>query len=582
MRLCSTHTVVACVLLFAALFSAVASEGLDDVFISFLNRKNSDGSVDLQMRLPEKQFIRTKSLNRIQVEPSVLLRSGDSVTVSWDGIFEPNENDWLGLYISEDAPYDDYLDYYWVRQSQTSLQGFGEFKFPLINMRRPYIFRYFQSQGEDHYVLLAESEPIFFVNSTEPTQGHIALTGIPGQMRVMFVTNSFKVPVVKYGYEPTQLNMVALGSSKTYTADMICGRPANIVSSSWFIDPGVLHDVLLDNLRPQTTYYYSYGHSNEVFSDIFSFRTAPEIGYNGPIQFAAFGDIGMSEAPGAQSTVDGILRTADETDFVLLFGDISYALGRGYTWEQYMNFMEPLATRVPVMVSIGNHEYCYLDQSTKDPSGATGNGFHPDWGNYGNDGGGECGVPTYYRFHMPEVSNGNSLFWYSFNYGNVHIIQFSTEHDFLPGSPMYQWLESDLLAVNRSITPWVIVTGHRPMYNSEKYLDDFRVAENMQIALEDLFVNHGVDLLLYGHYHSYERTCRVYRNKCDPKGLIHITVGSAGAGLDTAGYFNVEWSEYAAQEHGYSRLYVDNRLLRMDFVRNRDNVVADSLVLTKS
>ena len=30
--------------------------------------------------------------------------------------------------------------------------------------------------------------------------------------------------------------------------------------------------------------------------------------------------------------------------------------------------------------------------------------------------------------------NGNGVFWYSFDYGLVHVIQFSSEHDFRPGS----------------------------------------------------------------------------------------------------------------------------------------------------
>jgi len=79
-------------------------------------------------------------------------------------------------------------------------------------------------------------------------------------------------------------------------------------------------------------------------------------------------------------------------------------------WEQYQALIEPIASRTPYMVSIGNHEYCYLTGGENDPSGAPGNGFHPIWGNYGNDSGGECGVPMFYRYHMPD--NGNSLFWY--------------------------------------------------------------------------------------------------------------------------------------------------------------------------
>lgn len=62
------------------------------------------------------------------------------------------------------------------------------------------------------------------------------------------------------------------------------------------------------------------------------------------------------------------------------------------------------------MVGIGNHEQDHLSGGSKDPSGAPGEGWHPWWGNFGDDSGGECGVPMYYRFHMPD--NGNALWWY--------------------------------------------------------------------------------------------------------------------------------------------------------------------------
>jgi hypothetical protein len=43
-------------------------------------------------------------------------------------------------------------------------------------------------------------------------------------------------------------------------------------------------------------------------------------------------------------------------------------------------------------------------------------------GNYGYDSGGECAIPMVRRFHSP--SNGNGLFWYSFDVGPIHILIF--------------------------------------------------------------------------------------------------------------------------------------------------------------
>ena len=34
-----------------------------------------------------------------------------------------------------------------------------------------------------------------------------------------------------------------------------------------------------------------------------------------------------------------------------------------------------------------------------------------NWGNFGDDSGGECGAPTYFRYNI-SLGNGNSIFWY--------------------------------------------------------------------------------------------------------------------------------------------------------------------------
>jgi len=151
----------------------------------------------------------------------------------------------------------------------------------------------------------------------------------------------------------------------------------------------------------------------------------------------------------------------DGASFVMHVGDISYAVGYAYLWEQWMTLVEPYSSLAPYMINIGNHDQDHLVGGEKDPSHAVGEGFHPPWGNYGHDSGGECGVPMFYRFHMPD--NGDSVWWYSFEYGLAHYTVFSTEHDFTKGSRQYAWLEKDLQSVDRSITPWLILVGHRPM-----------------------------------------------------------------------------------------------------------------------
>jgi len=237
-------------------------------------------------------------------------------------------------------------------------------------------------------------------------------------------------------------------------------------------------------------------------------------------------------------------------------------------------------------------EYDHLTGGENDPSGAEGQGFHPAWGNYGSDSGGECGVPPYHRFHTP--SNGLGLFWYSFDYGNVHIIQFSSEHDYTAGSDQRAWLEADLQAVDRTKTPFVIITAHRPMYNSEDYKSDYEVSLHIRSAIEPLLDTYAVDVFLAGHYHSYERTCRVLDEKCmdvskgsstqEPRGrqpgTVHITVGSAGYTLDNTDWYDVDWHAFGCFEFGYLRVISTRDTMKLEFVHNTDGSIGDYVELT--
>jgi len=220
-----------------------------------------------------------------------------------------------------------------------------------------------------------------------------------------------------------------------------------------------------------------------------------------------------------------------------------------------------------------------------DPSGAPGNGWHPSWGNFGDDSNGECGVPMYYRYHMPD--NGNSVFWYSFNYALVHVVMMSSEHNYTRGSPQFEWLQADLSAVDRKATPWVIVGSHRPMYCSENYPSDYKVSLYMRDYLEDLLLRYKVDLFLAGHYHSYERTCPVYQGICMgnytmPRAPVHVVLGMAGAFLDNADYLPVPWSLYHDQRFGYVQIRITNATaLQLEYYHNEDGMLADHFWLHK-
>ena len=49
----------------------------------------------------------------------------------------------------------------------------------------------------------------------------------------------------------------------------------------------------------------------------------------------------------------------------------------------------------------------------------------------------------------------NSAHWYSSNVGPVHFLSLNSLMPYQPGTPQYAFIQADLAAVNRAVTPWV-------------------------------------------------------------------------------------------------------------------------------
>jgi len=239
--------------------------------------------------------------------------------------------------------------------------------------------------------------------------------------------------------------------------------------------------------------------------------------------------------------------------------------------------IEPIATQIPYLVCIGNHEYDYIGQP-----------FNPSWSDYDTDSNGECGVPFNARFQMPDASGVKNL-WWSINYGLVHFIFISTEHNWMSGSEQYVWIQQDLSSVNRTQTPWIIFSGHRPMYTGMLATGStVRVSNYMKAELEPLLQKYSVDLCLWGHVHNYERTCPVLNEQCQgdlqhPGGPVHVVIGMAGQSLSFDWADPVpDWSMFRAADFGYTRITVSSPTqLHLQFIGDKDGQVHDRMTLHK-
>ena len=139
------------------------------------------------------------------------------------------------------------------------------------------------------------------------------------------------------------------------------------------------------------------------------------------------------------------------------------------------------------------------------------------------DSGGECGVVTNTIF--PE-----SIQWRALVHGAVTVLMLNSELSVAQGSPQWNFTRDALAAVDRAVTPWVVVAFHRPLYlvsRSASPTGPAGVRDPNFAPLEPLFVEGGVDAVLVGHVHNALVTCPVNNSVCGA-GPVHVCIGNAG------------------------------------------------------
>lgn len=83
----------------------------------------------------------------------------------------------------------------------------------------------------------------------------------------------------------------------------------------------------------------------------------------------------------------------------------------------------------------------------------------------------------------------------------------------------------------------------------------------MQEAIEDTLYAAGVDLVMTGHVHAYERSCRVYKYVCQDNAPYYITIGDGGNKEGLADEWvepQPDWSSFRQASYGYGELNVLN------------------------
>jgi hypothetical protein len=331
-----------------------------------------------------------------------------------------------------------------------------------------------------------------------PVQGlHLTFGKDPArQMVVSWLTDGpVGHPRVRYGTIGHGLGSSAPAQTRSYT-DGTSGRVVYV------------HHATLSRLSPGTEYLYLVTHDGAT-PDSGTFRTAPR--GRQPLTFTSFGDqsapqvtwtaagaVGLdaNSTPATKDIVTGIEQVAPL--FHLLNGDLCYAnldLDRVRTWNNFFTNNTRSARFRPWMPAAGNHEI----ESANGPLGL---------GAY----------QTYFQLPSTESDQELAGLWYAFTAGSVRVIVLQNDDNCLQdggdvyisgysGGRQLAFLERELRAArsDREID-WVVVAMHQVMISSTD-------ANGSDLGLREkygpLFDRYGVDLVVCGHEHNYERSLAV-------------------------------------------------------------------------
>lgn len=321
----------------------------------------------------------------------------------------------------------------------------------------------------------------------------------------------------------------------------------------------VKHWATLTDLPRGTTAWYRVKRSN---GDVISQRTFPtRRAPTQTVRFVAVGDLANGK-PGQAAVAYQASRL--KPDFFLALGDLCYPLGRvsqymDHFWGTYANTEHaalpagaPLMETVPFYAVLGNHD---VDTSQN---------VFPD-----------C-LGIYYFFHAPQNGPGEGRWmtpigrdkevagrfrgatarsypWlasYSFDEGPAHFAVVDSNGYCPSDNPaLLAWLEKDL---NASRQPWKFLCMHAPMFHSSPP----HYTEQKMRLLGPVLQRCGVDVVLTGHVHNYQRSRPMHFapaprkpgerliggtytidtdfdgvTRTRPRGTIHIVSGGGGGSL---------------------------------------------------
>jgi hypothetical protein len=320
------------------------------------------------------------------------------------------------------------------------------------------------------------------------------------------------------------------------------------------IDTHYVWRAVLSGLKPGVKFEYRVSRAGEkVFEASGMARKGPDQ----PVKFVAFGDTAQG-TPGERAIVTQTLKLAP--DFLFIAGDIVYSRGRIAEYRDkyfpiYNSAESPLIRNTLIIAAPGNHDTANRDLATNPDTLAyfyywaqpLNGPLHPAFERLVGPDANQAAFKQAAGGNFPRMGS------FSFDYGNAHwLVLDSNPYVDWTEPALKKWVADDL--ANAKDAVWKFVGFHHPGFNSSKAHFD----EQFMRKLSETFEQGGVDVVIAGHVHNYQRSWpltfvvdpwipppsprrvpgkwtldKTYDGKKNtkPKGIIYLVTGGGGAGL---------------------------------------------------
>ena len=339
---------------------------------------------------------------------------------------------------------------------------------------------------------------------------YVLYTGNNDEMLVIWQLNSTQTCEFSYGTDTTY-------SSNAYTTNEY-GNDHQ-------------HKIVLTGLTPGQKYYYKVNAANTSVKKGSFNAGPPDTTQN--ITFFAYGDTrskpDLHDKVAERIMLDITQNNLDQT-FIINSGDLVSDGDTEGSWDaeffnkQYTHIINMLAN-LPYLAALGNHE----------------------------------GQGLLFEKYFPFPMFMNNRYYYSFDYGPVHIIVIDQEVNYSQGSTQYDWIVNDLSSSNKT---WKVAVFHEPGWSAGGHSN----STNVQNTLQPLFEQYNVKLVINGHNHYYSHA--------DVNGVHHITTGGGGAPLYTPNSSSPNIVTVDQSNH-YCKIKISENTLHFYAIRSNGTQIED-------